>query len=222
VFSALVRDTIDRDVLHVVTTGSLPFSARRLNEFHYDWLLRRCKRTLRPFHRGVVTTYALEIGAAGDGDYRYHSFSAFRAVRCSIHEMVLPILSPTTNWNFCSNRACWSPHARRQRKLGFRPPATCTYASWRSLAAPDRLANLKPPKLRMIQIQRLILPCSIVRCPKRLRLGPSFKYSTVFPNRVRSMEGVILSLRALERVKLYKARNLVEMTVARRLEEIAP
>jgi hypothetical protein len=85
----------------------------------------------------------------------------------------------------------------------------------RCFAAPNRLANLEPLKLRMIQTQRLILPCSIVRCPKRLRLGPSSKYSTVFPNRVRSIEGVILSLRALEKVKLYKARYLVEMTVAR-------
>ena len=34
-----------------------------------------------PFHRGVVTAYALEVGAAGDGDNRYHSFSAFRAAR---------------------------------------------------------------------------------------------------------------------------------------------
>jgi hypothetical protein len=93
-----------------------------LNAFHYDWLLRRCKRTFSPFHCGVVTTYALEVGAAGDGDYRYHSFSAFRAARCSIHEMVLPILGLTTSWNFCSNRACRSRHARGQKgNWGSRP-----------------------------------------------------------------------------------------------------
>jgi hypothetical protein len=49
-----------------------------------------CKRTLSPFHRRVVTTYALELGAAGDGDNRDHTFSAFRAPRYSIHE-ILPI-----------------------------------------------------------------------------------------------------------------------------------
>jgi hypothetical protein len=36
----------------------------------------------------------LEVGAAGDGDNRDHSFSAFRAARCSIHEMILPIFHP--------------------------------------------------------------------------------------------------------------------------------
>jgi hypothetical protein len=55
-----------------------------------------------------------------------------------------------------------------------------------------------------------------MRCPERLRLGPGFKNCTVFPYRVRSIEGVILGFGALEKVKLYKARNLVEMTVARR------
>jgi hypothetical protein len=59
----------------------------------YDWLLRGCGRTFSPFHRGVVTTYALEVGAAGDADNRDHSFSAFRAACCSIHE-ILPIFLP--------------------------------------------------------------------------------------------------------------------------------
>jgi hypothetical protein len=90
------------------------------------------------------------------------------------------------------------------------------WASCRGLAAPHRLANLKSLKLRMIQIQRLILPCPAVCCPKRLRLGPGFKHSTVFPHRVRSIEGVVLSFRPFEKVKLYKARYLVEMTVARK------
>src|ERR1700730_14319520 len=66
----------------------------RLNGFCYDWLLRGCKRTFSRFHRGVVTTYALEVGAAGDGDNRDHSFSAFRAACCLIHEMILPIFPP--------------------------------------------------------------------------------------------------------------------------------
>ena len=67
----------------------------------------------------------------------------------------------------------------------------------------------------MIQIERLILPCPTVRCPKRLRLGPRFKYCTVFPHRVRSIKRMILGLRALEKVKLYKAGYLVEMIVTR-------
>ena len=79
--------------------------AEWLNGLCYDWLLRGYKRTFSPFHRGVVTTYALEVGAAGDGDNRDHSFSAFRAARCPIHE-ILPIFAPITrNWNFCSVRA---------------------------------------------------------------------------------------------------------------------
>ena len=61
-----------------------------LSAFLYDWLFRGCERTFRPLHRGVVTTYALENGAAGDGDNRDHSLFAIRAARCSIHE-ILPI-----------------------------------------------------------------------------------------------------------------------------------
>ena len=61
-----------------------------LNAFCYDWLLRDGKRTFSPFHRGVVTTYTLEVGAAGDRDNRDHSFSARRAARYLIHD-VLPI-----------------------------------------------------------------------------------------------------------------------------------
>jgi hypothetical protein len=61
-----------------------------LSAFLYDWFFRGCERTFRPLHRGVVTTYALENGAAGDGDNRDHSLFAIRAARCSIHE-ILPI-----------------------------------------------------------------------------------------------------------------------------------
>src|ERR1700722_15120146 len=71
----------------------------------HDWLLRDRRRTFSPFHRGVVTTYALEVGAAGDGNNRNHSLAAFRAARYPIHEN-LPIFAPTTqNWKFCSIRA---------------------------------------------------------------------------------------------------------------------
>ena len=69
-----------------------PISGRaRSNALCYDWLIRGCKRTLSPFHRGIVTTYTLELGAAGEGDNRDHMFSAFRAAGYWIHE-ILPIL----------------------------------------------------------------------------------------------------------------------------------
>jgi hypothetical protein len=66
-----------------------------LSAFLYDRLFRGCERTFRPFHRGVVTAYALENRAAGEGDNRDHSLFAIRAARCSIHE-ILPIFRP--NW----------------------------------------------------------------------------------------------------------------------------
>lgn len=72
--------------------------------FRYDWLLRGGQRTFSPFHRRIVATYALEIGAAGDGDNRDHSFSTLRAARYLIHD-VLPIFqSPISDKNFCSHR----------------------------------------------------------------------------------------------------------------------
>jgi hypothetical protein len=41
----------------------------------------------------------LKVGAAGDGDNRDHSFSAFRAAPCSIHE-ILPIFAPNAELEF--------------------------------------------------------------------------------------------------------------------------
>src|SRR6185312_4092949 len=76
-----------------MTVGMNSRSAGGLDPLWYDWLLRGRKRTFGPFHRGVITTYALEVGAAGDGDYRDHSFSAFRTARRSIHD-ILPIFQP--------------------------------------------------------------------------------------------------------------------------------
>src|SRR5882672_3265741 len=58
-----------------------------------DRLLRGCPRTFGPFHRGVVTTDALQVGAAGDGDNSGHSLSTFRAARYLIHE-TLPNFHP--------------------------------------------------------------------------------------------------------------------------------
>jgi hypothetical protein len=42
------------------------------------------------FHRGVVTTYALEVDVAADCDNGRQSLTAFLATRYSIHEMILP------------------------------------------------------------------------------------------------------------------------------------
>src|SRR5882757_11393940 len=89
----------------LMAVGMSPTRRSSLNSFRYDWLVRGCKWTFGPFHRRVVTTYALEVGAAGDGNNRDQSFSAFRATRCPIHE-ILPYFSPITrNWKFCSIRA---------------------------------------------------------------------------------------------------------------------
>jgi hypothetical protein len=67
--------------------------ATPLNVFWHEWLRRGRQRTFSPFHRGVVTTYALEIGPSEDGDNRDQSFSAFRAARYFIHEMIPPDIS---------------------------------------------------------------------------------------------------------------------------------
>lgn len=67
--------------------------------FCYGWLLKGGRRTFSPFHRGVVTTYTLEVGAAGDGDNQGQSFSAFRATRYSIHD-ILPICLPNKEQEF--------------------------------------------------------------------------------------------------------------------------
>ena len=87
--SPLVRDP-DRVPNIPRARRQLRVPAQWLNGFCNDWLLWGYKRTFSPFHRGVVTTYALEVGAAGQGDNRDPSFSAFEAVRYPIHE-TLPI-----------------------------------------------------------------------------------------------------------------------------------
>ena len=53
----------------------------RLNGFYYDWLLWGYRQTFSQFNRGVVTTYALEVGAAGDRDNWDQLLSALRAAR---------------------------------------------------------------------------------------------------------------------------------------------
>jgi hypothetical protein len=64
-----------------------PSASHWLDGFCNDWLLRGNVRTFSQFHCGVVTAYALEVGAAGQGDNRDPSFSALRAVRYLIHEL---------------------------------------------------------------------------------------------------------------------------------------
>ena len=76
--------------------------------------------------------------------------------------------------------------------------------------------SLEPPlELGMIEIQRLVVPCPTMRCPERLRFGPRLEHSPVFPDGVGGVERMILSLWTFEKVKLSKARHLVEMTVTR-------
>jgi hypothetical protein len=52
-----------------------------------------------------------------------------------------------------------------------------------------------------------------MRGTKRLRLGPRFKHRTVSPDGVRGIKRVVLSLGAFVKVKLYKPRHLVEITL---------
>jgi hypothetical protein len=68
--------------------------------------------------------------------------------------------------------------------------------------------------MRAIQIKRLVVPCLTVS--GTLGFGPCLEHSPVFLDRVRSIKRMILDLGTFEKVKFYKARHLVEMTVARK------
>jgi hypothetical protein len=83
----------DADPRHGRCLAAPETTGRSLNTFQQDWLLSGCKRTVGPFHRRVVATYALEVGAAGDSDNRDHSFSAFSAASRSIHDLLLDFYS---------------------------------------------------------------------------------------------------------------------------------
>jgi hypothetical protein len=93
------------------------------------WLLRGARRTFSPFHHGAVTTFTLEVGAAGDGDNRDHSFSAFRAARCSIHEILR---------FFTRNRKLELLfHGQIYGRGGFRGTAVdCVMINWREHPSP--------------------------------------------------------------------------------------
>ena len=56
-------------------------------------------RTFSPFRPRVVTTNALQVGAAAEGDNRDHSFPAYRAARRLTHEILL-ILAPNSELEF--------------------------------------------------------------------------------------------------------------------------
>src|SRR5262245_1467981 len=79
-----------------------------------------------------------------------------------------------------------------------------------------RLAHLEAFELRMLQIERAgrLVARTRMRHPKRLRLGPSLEGGLALPDRMRGVERVVLSLRALEQMELDKARNLMELRVA--------
>jgi hypothetical protein len=72
--------------------------------FCNNWDFRSCQRTPSPFRRGVVAAYALEFGAARDGDNRFQQLSAFRATRDAFHNRHSYFSLLTRNWNVCSIR----------------------------------------------------------------------------------------------------------------------
>src|ERR1019366_8394740 len=92
--------------------------------------------------------------------------------------------------------------------------AKCQRVS-RRLAASHSLANLEPLKLRVPEIEWLFVTGLMVCGPECLGFGPCFKDRAVFPDRVRSIKGVIFSFGAFEKGTLYKVWHLVEMTGAR-------
>jgi hypothetical protein len=184
---------------------------RRATNCWFNLLVRGCKRTFSPFHRGIVTTYALEVGAAGDGDYRDHSFSAFWATR-SIHG-ILPIFHPNQQLEllFRSERAPVGEGVGRVMLVTGKPRTFRTLASRAvnfSLTASHRLANVKPLQLRGDPIQRLVVPARLCAAGKA-SIWPVAR----FPKPQEKHEGCDPQLWAFEKVKLYKARHLVEMTV---------
>jgi hypothetical protein len=86
---------------------------------------------------------------------------------------------------------------------------------FRGLAASYRPANFKHHELRVIQTQRLVVPCLTMCRTQSLRSGPCFKDGAALLHRVRSIDCAILSLGAFEKVKLYKAWHCVGMAVSR-------
>jgi hypothetical protein len=95
----------------------------------------------------------LEVGAAGDGDNRDHSFSAFRAARYPIHTIPPDFSAVTQNWSFCSIRrpkqaetGGFSAHTANW----FDPSGTLLGASPSGAGAvggPDRAFPLAEPEL---------------------------------------------------------------------------
>src|SRR5260370_2106323 len=63
--------------------------------FCRDGLLGSCTWTFSPSHRVVVTTYALTVAAAGEGDNRYQAFAPSQAASHRI-PVLLPLFSSIT------------------------------------------------------------------------------------------------------------------------------
>ena len=69
------------------------------------------------------------------------------------------------------------------------PPPTRRLARWcrsryRGFAKPRRLANLEPFKLRVPEIEGLIVAGPMMRGPERLGLGPRLEDCPILPHRV--------------------------------------
>jgi hypothetical protein len=104
--------------LQVVSQLSARGLRSALNAFRCGWPRRGCEWTFSPFRCGVVTTYTLEVGAAGDGDNGDRLFTAFRAARWSIHG-ILPILPQTRKPERLFHQLCCIEFRRSARKLPF-------------------------------------------------------------------------------------------------------
>jgi hypothetical protein len=102
-----------------IATIALPHRSRGerspLSALRYGRLLRGRKWAFSQSNSGVITTYTLKLGAAGDGDNRGHSLSAFQAVCRSIHG-ILPNFTANA---VSSNLARRSAH--RDRNLLAQP-----------------------------------------------------------------------------------------------------
>src|ERR1700722_13795118 len=114
--------------------ASAPRACRVANGFCNDWFLRGYKRTFSPFHHGVVTAYALEVGAAGQGDNRDPSLSACGAVRYPIHEIPPDFFTPNSEPQllFHSRVGCGTKPPPQRKN-----PPRRTGAGWRFSCSPS-------------------------------------------------------------------------------------
>src|SRR5205823_5060268 len=76
------------------------------------------------------------------------------------------------------------------------------------------LTHLEPLELRMIKIERLVLPCILVDGAEGLRLGPGFERRVARPDRMRGIEREVVVLWSFEQVELDEARDLGQLRIA--------